>query len=49
MKEKNEPYAFVIKKILLSEYKLNNKLVSNLVMTREEAIEILVSKIKEIL
>ncbi|MDR3593940.1 phosphonopyruvate decarboxylase [Clostridium sp.] len=47
MKEKNEPYALVIKKDTFSEYKLKNKLDSNFEMTREEAIEILISKIKE--
>jgi phosphonopyruvate decarboxylase len=47
MKEKNEPYALVIKKDTFGEYKLKNKLDSNLEMTREEAIEILISKIKE--
>lgn len=47
MKEKNEPYALVIKKDTFTEYKLKNKSVSDFEMTREEAIEIIVSKMKE--
>lgn len=47
MKEKNEPYALVIKKDTFDEYKLKNKSVFDFEMTREEAIEILVSKMKE--
>lgn len=47
MKEKNEPYALVIKKGTFNEYILKNKIDSNFEMTREEAIEILVSKMKE--
>ena len=47
MKENNEPYALVIKKDTFDEYKLKNNTVFDFEMTREEAIEIVVSKMKE--
>jgi len=47
MKENNEPYALVIKKDTFDEYKLKNNTVCDFEMTREEAIEIVVSKMKE--
>ncbi len=47
MMENNEPYALVIKKDTFDEYKLKNNAISNFEMTREEAIEIVVSKMKE--
>jgi phosphonopyruvate decarboxylase len=47
MMENSEPYALVIKKDTFDEYKLKNNPISNLEMTREDAIEILVSNIKE--
>ena len=47
MKENNEPYALIIKKDTFDEYKLKNNTVFDFEMTREEAIEIVVSKMKE--
>jgi len=47
MKENNEPYALVIKKDTFDEYKLKNNTVFDFEMTREEAIEIVVSNMKE--
>lgn len=47
MKEKNEPYALIIKKNTFNEYKLKNNINSDFEMTREEAIEILISNMKE--
>lgn len=47
MKENSEPYALVIKKGTFNEYKLKNNPISNFQMTREEAIEIIISKMKE--
>ena len=47
MKENNEPYALVIKKDTFDEYKLKNNTVFDFEMTREEAIEIVISKMKE--
>jgi len=47
MKENNEPYALVIKKDTFDEYKLKNKTIFDFEMTREEAIEIVLSKMKE--
>ena len=47
MKENNEPYALVIKKDTFDEYKLKNNTIFDFEMTREEAIEIVVSKMKE--
>ena len=47
MKENNEPYALVIKKDTFDEYKLKNNTSFDFEMTREEAIEIVVSKMKE--
>ena len=47
MNENNEPYALVIKKDTFDEYKLKNNTVFDFEMTREEAIEIVVSKMKE--
>ena len=47
MNENNEPYALVIKKDTFDEYKLKYNTVFDFEMTREEAIEIVVSKMKE--
>lgn len=47
MMENSEPYALVIRKDTFDEYKLKTNPISNLNMTREDAIEILVSNIKE--
>jgi phosphonopyruvate decarboxylase len=47
MKENSEPYALVIKKDTFDEYKLKNNTIFDFEMTREEAIEIVVSKMKE--
>lgn len=47
MKENNEPYALVIKKDTFYEYKLKNNTVFDFEMTREEAIEIVISRMKE--
>ena len=47
MKGNNEPYALVIKKDTFDEYKLKNNTIFDFEMTREEAIEIVVSKMKE--
>jgi len=47
MTENNEPYALVIKKDTFDEYKLKNNTSFDFEMTREEAIEIIVSKMKE--
>ena len=47
MNENNEPYALVIKKDTFDEYKLKDNTVFDFEMTREEAIEIVVSKMKE--
>lgn len=47
MMENSEPYALVIRKDTFDEYKLKNNPISNLNMTREDAIAILVSNIKE--
>ena len=47
MKENNEPYALVIKKDTFDEYKLKNNTSFDFEMTREEAIEIVVSNMKE--
>jgi phosphonopyruvate decarboxylase len=47
MKEKNEPYALVIKKNTFNEYKLKSNINFDCEMTREEAIEILISNMKE--
>jgi phosphonopyruvate decarboxylase len=47
MKENNEPYALVIKKDTFDEYKLKNNSILDFEMTREEAIEIIVSEMKE--
>lgn len=47
MKEKNKPYALVVKKDTFNEYKLKNKNVYNFEMTREEAIETLVNEIND--
>ena len=47
MKENNEPYALVIKKDTFDEYKLKNHSVFDFEMTREEAIEIVISNMKE--
>ena len=47
MNENNEPYALVIKKDTFDEYKLKNNTVFDFEMTREEAIEIVVSKMKD--
>ncbi|EKQ51184.1 MULTISPECIES: phosphonopyruvate decarboxylase [unclassified Clostridium] len=47
MRENNEPYALVIKKNTFSEYKLKNNPILDFEMTREEAIEIIVSNMKE--
>lgn len=47
MIENNEPYALVIKKDTFEEYKLKNNVNSDLEMTREEAIEIVISKMKQ--
>lgn len=46
MKEKNEIYALVIKKDTFNEYKLQNESVFNYEMTREDAIEIIVSTMR---
>jgi len=47
MKKNNEPYALVIKKDTFDEYKLKNNSIFDFEMTREEAIEIVISKMKE--
>lgn len=47
MMEKSEPYALVIKKDTFNEYKLKNSTVFKFDMTREEAIEIIMSKVLE--
>ncbi|WP_238918465.1 phosphonopyruvate decarboxylase [Clostridium sp. YIM B02555] len=47
MKEKNEPYALVVKKNTFVEYELKNKNAYNFEMTREEAIETLVNEIND--
>ncbi len=47
MKENNEPYALVIKKDTFDEYKLKNNTSFDFEMAREEAIEIVVSNMKE--
>ena len=47
MTENKEPYALVIKKDTFDEYKLKNNTSFDFEMTREEAIEIIVSKMKE--
>jgi phosphonopyruvate decarboxylase len=47
MKENNEPYALVIKKDTFEEYKLKNNTIFDFEITREEAIEIVVSKMKK--
>jgi phosphonopyruvate decarboxylase len=47
MAKNNEPYALVIKKDTFDEYKLKNNSIFDFEMTREEAIEIVISKMKE--
>jgi len=47
MIENNEPYALVIKKDTFDEYKLKNNTSFEFEMTREDAIEIVVNKMKE--
>lgn len=47
MKENNEPYALVIKKDTFNEYKLKNNHIFDFDMTREEAIEVIISKMKD--
>jgi phosphonopyruvate decarboxylase len=47
MKENTEPYALVIKKNTFNGYKLKNNISFEFDMTREEAIEIVMSKMKE--
>ncbi|AWK50888.1 phosphonopyruvate decarboxylase [Clostridium beijerinckii] len=47
MKENNEPYALIIKKDTFDEYKLKSNTSFEFKMTREEAIEIVVSQMKE--
>lgn len=47
MNENNEPYALVIKKDTFDEYKLKSNTSFEFKMTREEAIEIVVSQMKE--
>lgn len=47
MKENSEPYALVVKKDVFNEYKLKNNAALEFEMTREEAIEILISKMED--
>jgi len=47
MTKNNEPYALVIKKDTFDEYKLKSNSIFDFEMTREEAIEIVISKMKE--
>lgn len=47
MKENSEPYALVVKKDTFNEYKLRNSSIFDFEMTREEAIEILVSNMED--
>lgn len=47
MMKNNEPYALVIKKDTFDEYKLKNNISFDFEMTREEAIEIVVSNMKK--
>lgn len=47
MKENNEPYALVVKKDTFDEYQIKYDETLKLEMTREDAIEILISKAKE--
>jgi len=47
IKENNEPYALVIKKDTFDEYKLKNNTIFDFEMTREEAIKIVLSKMRE--
>ncbi|WP_238858876.1 phosphonopyruvate decarboxylase [Clostridium sp. YIM B02569] len=47
MKENNEPYALVVKKDTFDEYQIKYDKTLELEMTREDAIEILISKAKE--
>lgn len=47
MNENSEPYALVIKKGTFKEYDLQKKDTGNFELTREEAIEIIMGKMKE--
>jgi len=47
MIENNSPYALVIKKDTFDEYQLKNNTTFDFQMTREEAIEIVISKMKK--
>ena len=47
MKENSEPYGLIIKKDVFEEYKLKNTQIYEFDMKREEAIEILLSKMKK--
>lgn len=47
VKENKETYALVIKKNTFNEYKLRNNPIINFDMTREKAIDILISNIEE--
>lgn len=47
MKRNNEPYALIIKKGAFGEYNLKNNSMVNFDLTREEAIEVLLSSMNE--
>ncbi|MDR5586966.1 MULTISPECIES: phosphonopyruvate decarboxylase [Clostridium] len=47
MKKEKEPYALVIKKGTFNEYKLKNNKLYDFEMTREEALEVILSHINE--
>lgn len=47
MKKNNEPYALVIKKGTFGEYNIKNNSMVNFDLTREEAIEVLLSSMNE--
>lgn len=47
MEKNKEPYALVIKKGTFIDYKLENNTITDFEMTREEAIEALLSKMQE--
>ena len=47
IKKENEPYALVIKKDTFEEYKLQNNIVTDFEMTREDAIEIIINNMND--
>ena len=47
IKKENEPYALVIKKDTFEEYKLQNNIVTDFEMTREDAIETIINNMND--